>query len=117
MIANVKTNNAEIDMINFVKWQGRSGRFYSLVQESLDDFILMEHDLYVIAKGDKPHWIGTAGDLIFDQKSRAKFREAVKIGSSVLRLRGDECEIKSRQTAWDIAGGHLDKNEKISSIH
>jgi hypothetical protein len=90
-----------------VKWRGRSGRYYALFQEHLDNFVLESGDLYVIAEGDRPRWIGTAGDLIEDQTSRARFRAAVKVASTVLRLTDVGNDLERMTAVWDIEGGHL----------
>lgn len=91
-----------------VKWRGRSGRYYALFQEQLENFVLTGRDLYVITEGDRPAWIGTAGDLIEDQRSRARFRAAVKVASSVLRLSDSGNDVQRMTTIWDLEGGQMD---------
>ena len=99
-----------------MNWQGRSGRCYALFQEHLENFVLRGTDLYVIAEGDSPRWIGTAGDLIEDQSSRARFRAAVKVASSVLRLSDMSNDVERMAATWDIEGGHL-ANPALGAAH
>ncbi len=107
MISNLQIKDDGVGLVRHIKWQGRSGRFYPLVQERLDDFVLLEHDLYVIAEGENLRWIGTADDLISDGSSRDKFRAAVKVASSILRFSDEKSELGRMRAAWDIEGGHL----------
>ncbi len=107
MNSNLQIKGDEVGLAQPIKWQGRSGRFYPLVQEKLDDFVLLEHDLYVIAQGDDLRWIGTVDDLISDGSSRDRFRAAVKVASSVLRFSDEKSELGRMRAAWDIEGGHL----------
>ena len=111
--AEIKSN--KIGTMPSIKWQGRSGRFYPLVQEKLDDFVLSDDDLYVIAEGNNPRWIGTADDLIIDGNSRAKFRAAVKVASSILRVSSEKSESERMRVAWDIEGGHLANGANFNS--
>lgn len=90
-----------------VNWRGQSGRYYALSQEQLEDFVLEGHDLYVIAEGDKARWSGTAEDIIDDQASRARFRAAVKVASSILRMSAPDDGVERMKTQWDIEGGQL----------
>jgi len=107
MIPNSETINVTKKLPRPVNWLGRSGRSYALVPEQIEDFVLEGRDLYVIAEGEKLRWIGTAGDLIQDQVSRARFREAVKVASSVLRLSNAGNDVERMTAVWDIEGGHL----------
>lgn len=99
-----------------VSWRGRSGRTYDMVSERLDDFVLKDHDLYLIAEGGRACWIGTAGDLIEDQSSRARFRAAVKTASAVLRLPHLPDAVERMATAWDMEGGHLASRELAALV-
>lgn len=90
-----------------VNWRGQSGRYYALFHEHLENFVLKGHDLYVITQGTKAQWIGTAGDIIDDQTSRARFRTAVKNASAVLRLSASDDGVERMRTMWDLEGGHL----------
>ncbi len=116
MIADKKFNSDDINLAACLNWQGGSGRSYSLVQEDIDDFVLLEHDLYIIAQGDEPRWIGTASDLIADGASRARFKKAVKVASSVLRLKARISGQQRMRAAWDIEGGHLMRGSDISHV-
>ena len=91
-----------------VNWRGQSGRYYALFQEHLENFVLKGQDLYVIARGNKAQWIGTAGDIIEDQASRARFRAAVKEASAVLRFSAPGDSVQRMKAKWDLEGGQLD---------
>ena len=120
LICNSEISDSEINLnrmerVDFdpsVKWRGRSGRQYALVRERLENFVLKERDLYIIAEGNDPRWIGTAGDLITNDISRARFKEAVKVASCVLRLPDIHDELIRMSAAWDIEGGHLSDGKK-----
>jgi len=107
-IPNAETINVTKKLARPVKWRGRSGRSYALREEQLENFVLEGSDLYVIAEGNTPRWIGTAEDLIEDQVSRARFRAAVKVASTVLRLPNAGNDVERMTAVWDIEGGHLD---------
>ena len=46
-----------------VNWRGRSGRFYALTAEKLETFALSTDDLYMLARGTIPMWVGSAADV------------------------------------------------------
>ncbi len=92
-----------------IGWKGYSGRNYQLDLERLSDFVLVGEDIYIIAHGGRSCWVGTANDLVNNGASRARFREALKIGDLVLRLKDDSDEITKMNIAWDIEGGRLSK--------
>ncbi len=89
-----------------VGWRGRTGHEYALWQEDPASFVLKGHDLYVITDGDTARWIGTADDIIDDQASRARFRAAMAIASSVLRLPAPADVVERMKTQWDLEGGY-----------
>ncbi len=88
-------------------WRGRSGQFYSLTSEPLDSFALMGRDIYVLTSGSEVLWMGTADEIVTDTNSRACFRTALKLASSVLRLDAPATDSASMQARWDIEGGQL----------
>lgn len=67
-------------------WLGQSGRDYALTPEHLDDFVMSDADLTVIAKGNHVLWVGSSQDLVADPMSRARFRLALDGATSVYRL-------------------------------
>ena len=91
-----------------VSWRGRSGRTYAMVRETLDSFVMDDQELYVLTSGDKACWVGTAGDLIGDGRSRARFREAVRVANSVLRIARPSDDVTTLTTMWDLEGGEPD---------
>lgn len=90
-----------------INWRGQSGRNYPLVEQELESFGLQDNGLYLIAKGLDALWIGTATDIIEDQASRARFRDALKRASSVLRLTPPEDDIERMKMVCDIEAGGL----------
>lgn len=82
-------------------WQGRSGRHYGLVAETLESFSMRETDLYVIAKGNLALWVGSTDDLVADPTSRVRFRLALDCATQVLRLTAPEDRAAAR---WDLEG-------------
>lgn len=88
-------------------WRGRSGQFYTLTSEPLDSFALMGRDIYVLTSGSEVLWMGTADEIVADTNSRACFRTAIKLASSVLRLDAPATDGASMQARWDIEGGQL----------
>lgn len=88
-------------------WRGRSGQFYTLSYEALDSFVLQGRDVYVLTSGSEVLWMGTADEIVTDMTSRACFRTAIKLASSVLRLDAPISDSASMQARWDIEGGQL----------
>lgn len=88
-----------------ISWRGRSGRTYMLRAEGIENFVLDDSELYVLTEGDRPCWVGTAGDVIADEVSRAKFRAAVRVASSVLSIARPADAVASMTAAWDLEGG------------
>src|SRR3954451_13788385 len=64
-------------------WRGASGRLYALTPDSIEEFALSGSDLYVVAEGPCVSWVGSAGDLISDASSRARFRHAMQHADAV----------------------------------
>ena len=90
-----------------INWRGQSGRYYTLAQQPRDSFKMSGHDLYVVAKDNQASWTGTADDLIVDQASRARFRHAMKVATSVLRLEAPADDVERMKIQWDLEGGQL----------
>jgi hypothetical protein len=85
-----------------VQWQGRSGRRYELTSDSLADFAMRETDLYVIAKGGLPLWVGSTDELVADPMSRARCRLALDCATEVLHMSAPQ---QDRLAAiWDLEG-------------
>lgn len=100
-----------------VEWCGQSGRAYMLFREKIENFVLNGKNLYVIVQGDDTLWVGTAGDIIDDYASRASFRAALKVASSVLRLGEKTNDVQRMKIKWDLEGGYLaDVRELASAI-
>lgn len=106
-MTEVDINQADKATKHAVNWRGQSGRYYPLVEEQLDSFALEGDDLYLVAKGTKASWIGTALDIIGDQASRAQFREAMITASSVLRFQAPEDDVERMRMICDIEAGTL----------
>lgn len=88
-------------------WRGRSGEFYVMWPEPLDSFVLKGQDIYLLTLGNEVLWLGTSDDIVTDTSSRACFRTALRMASSVLRLPAPGDEIAAMRTRWDIEGGQL----------
>lgn len=85
-------------------WQGRSGRAYGLVSESLERFAMADADLYLIAKGTHVLWVGSTGELIGDPMSRTRFRLALDCADRVFRLLSPGATAERLTTIWDLEG-------------
>lgn len=97
-----------------VEWCGQSGRAYKLFRERLENFVLTGKNLYVIVQGNETLWIGTAGDIIDDHASRASFRAALKVASSVLRLGEKTNDVQRMKIKWDLEGGYLADTRELA---
>lgn len=96
----------ENTIVNFgrsISWQGRSGRAYGLVGESLD-FAMGEADLYLIAKGGNVLWVGSTSELVSDPLSRTRFRLALDCATNVFRLASPGTDAERLATIWDLEG-------------
>ena len=97
----------ENTVVNFgraASWQGRSGRAYGLVGESLDHFAMGDADLYLIAKGGHVLWVGSTSELVGDPMSRTRFRLALDCADRVFRLTAPGTEAERLATIWDLEG-------------
>ncbi len=101
--------------LSFRKWQGLSGRHYSLRREDAGTFSLAPEALYMLTSGEAVLWVGRARDLIEDATSRLRFRDALASEPEVYRLDGPEVEVGGESTAWDLRYGHAAAAPKLAS--
>lgn len=94
----------QFSLARIVSWIGRSGHAYSLVGENLDRFAMTETDLYLIAKGGNPLWVGSTNDLVGDPLSRSRFRLALDCADRVFRLVTPGADSERLSTIWDLEG-------------
>ena len=87
-----------------VNWRGRSGRFYALEAERLDDFAFSGDELYLIALGHHVLWVGSAFDLVNDHVSRARFRLAMDCADRVFHVDAGTDEVERMTIVWDLEG-------------
>lgn len=87
-----------------VTWRGRSGRLYALSPERLDDFALRANELFLVARGSLVLWAGSAGDVIHDSQSRARFRLALDCADRVFHVDAGDDEVERMTVVWDLEG-------------
>lgn len=87
-----------------ILWTGRSGRRYTMTRVNGDDLSLRPARLYVLAEEGVIRWAGTADDLIADQSSRARFRNAVAEGAQMLSMPAPEDDLARMTLVWDLDG-------------
>ena len=87
-----------------VNWRGRSGRFYALSQERLEDFAFKSNELYLIALGNHVLWAGSSRDVIDDSSSRARFRLALDCPDRVFHVEAGDNEVERMTIVWDLEG-------------
>jgi hypothetical protein len=87
-----------------VNWRGRSGKFYALSPERLDDFMLLGNELYLIARGTLVLWAGSSEDIIADPQSRARFRLALAAADRVFHVEASADDIERMTVVWDLEG-------------
>jgi len=87
-----------------VNWRGRSGKFYALSPERLDDFMLLGNELYLIARGTLVLWAGSSQDVISDPQSRARFRLALAAADRVFHVEAGNDDIERMTVVWDLEG-------------
>lgn len=85
-------------------WQGRSGRHFDLVGESLDHFSMTEADLYLLAQGSHTLWVGTLAELVADPASRSRFRLALTCADRVFHLPAPMDPAERLRLIWDLEG-------------
>ncbi len=104
------------DFKGLVNWQGYSGRNYPLSKEHLEDFVLLEQNIYIIVAKELACWVGTADDLVNNEVSRSRFREAIKIADCVFCFKDNSDEMSKLSIVWDIEGGILRNNSYKSTF-
>lgn len=87
-----------------VGWRGRSGRLYALNPEKLGDFVFASEGLYVVARGAVVLWAGSAGDVIEDAPSRARFRRALDRADGVFSVDAGASDVERLTMIWDLEG-------------
>jgi hypothetical protein len=87
-----------------VNWRGRSGRFYALSPERLDDFSLKDDELYLIARGSFVLWAGSSTDVISDPQSRSRFRLALATADRVFHVDSGADDVERMTIVWDLEG-------------
>ena len=87
-----------------VNWRGRSGRYYALAPERLEDFSFRGDELYLIALGPMVLWVGAAADLVSDPVSRARFRLAMDCADRVFHVETSADAIERLTVVWDLEG-------------
>jgi hypothetical protein len=85
-------------------WRGRSGKFYALTTERLDNFALSMDGIHMLARGTLPLWVGSADDVINDAASRARFRLALAAADRAFAVAAEEDELSRMTTVWDLEG-------------
>lgn len=85
-----------------VNWRGRSGRFYALRPERLENFSLHDDELYLIARGSFVLWAGSGTDVISDPESRARFRLALAAADRVFFVESSANDVERMTTIWDL---------------
>ena len=85
-----------------VNWRGRSGRYYALAPERLEDFSFVGDELYLIALGPMVLWVGAAADLVSDPVSRARFRLAMDCADRVFMVDTNADEVERMTIIWDL---------------
>ncbi len=87
-----------------VNWRGRSGRYYALTPERLDNFVLSTTGLYLLARGGVPMWVGSAHDVIHDAASRARFRLALEASDRAFLVDVEDDDLERMTVVWDLEG-------------
>lgn len=87
-----------------LNWRGRSGRFYALTAERLDDFALRNDELYLITLGRHVLWAGSSSDVVNDPSSRARFRLALDCADRVFHVQSSGDDIERMTIVWDLEG-------------
>lgn len=104
--ASVNTCDAAADEgTASVTWIGASGQRYVFTAEPLESFVLTDGYLYLLAEGAKVLWVGAARNLVDEQASRARFRDAIARGAAVYRMREPKDDLACMTTIWDLETG------------
>ena len=95
---------AEVEM-SALLWTGQSGRHYHLLPDSLPGFQLNDKAVHVLVCGTEALWAGSAGDVVADPQSRARFRAAMDKDVAVYRLEPTPDEDIRVMVTWDLING------------
>lgn len=95
---------AQAPLARAVNWRGRSGRFYALTAERLEDFVLLGDDLYLLARGTLVLWVGSGQDIIADPQSRAQFRLALAAADRAFHVEASDDDVERMTVVWDLEG-------------
>ena len=87
-----------------VNWRGRSGRFYALEAERIEQFSFDGDALYLLALGPMPLWSGSAADVVADPDSRARLRLALDCADRVFRIPAVADPVSRMTIVWDLEG-------------
>ena len=85
------------------QWQGRSGRFYAMASQNLEQFAMEQADLFLLAKGSHVLWVGSSDDLVADPMSRSRFRLALACADRVFRVLSTDV-VERMTMIWDLEG-------------
>lgn len=85
-------------------WLGRSGRAYAVSSENLENFVMLESALYVIAEGKRVLWVGSTNELVDDPMSRTRFRLALDCADRAFRVLSAGPVTERLSTIWDLEG-------------
>lgn len=87
-----------------VNWRGRSGRYYALSPERLEDFSLRGNELYLVARGSLVLWAGSSADVIADPQSRSRFRLALTCADRAFHVEAGDDDVERMTIVWDLEG-------------
>lgn len=104
MVPNFDRRPTQQSHSRAVNWRGRSGRFYALAIDSLQDFALKNSALSIIARGNLILWVGSASDVVNDSMSRARFRLALDCADRAFHLAAPGDEVQRMTMVWDLEG-------------
>lgn len=83
-------------------WTGRSGRRYSLVRNLDKGFV--PGLVYAVVRLGRISWVGMAADIIDDQFSRARFRQALAEGGEIFSFEAPADPVLGMTVVWDLEG-------------
>lgn len=104
MVPVLDKHLSQPSLLRPVNWRGRSGRYYALSPERLDDFRLRGDELYLIALGSMVLWAGSSADVIGDPQSRARFRLALTCADRVFHVEAGDDDVERMTVVWDLEG-------------
>ena len=88
-------------------WQGRSGRSYWLCDENLENFVMSDDRLYLIARDGHALWVGSTAELVSDPASRARFRHAMSRADRIFYVVTPGAMEERLSTIFDLEGAAL----------